>query len=203
MGSDCKSAAILLRRFESFPIQYKPVVLKQPVFLFTRGCLIMENGFIILEMTTNNFYSILGAAISAIILLCLGAFFKLPMEYKNLRGRTIYNLKYAERFYKSPEFVNPNYGEASEEYKETKSVLMENASKIKRFTYGLYRPKFLKRGVPDGEMLISVAEAIESIANGLAAGDRDKIESIAKKNIETAENIKKLLNYTDDSSAEK
>ena len=80
---------------------------------------------------------------------------------------------------------------------------MENASKIKRFTYGLYRPKFLKRGVPDGEMLISVAEAIESIANGLSAGDRDKIESIAKKNIETAENIKKLLNYTDDSSAEK
>ena len=144
--------------------------------------LISQNAAVALNLTSDNIYTLVGAGISAVILMTFGVLSKHYITYKRMKFEIMHDIAFTQKFW-----GETSYNEAKD-CENAKNILKQDCDRFLKFIETLPKGSLMRIGVPQPEVLRDIAADLMTIADSIS--EKGISEGTCEKNKAVANGIK-------------
>ena len=115
-----------------------------------------------LNLTSDNLYTLLGCSISIIILMSFGVLSKRYITYKRIKFEIMHDLSFTQKFWSEA------YCGEEKDCQNAKNILSQDSQMLLNFIENLPKGRLMCLGVPQMEVLSSIADSLMAISQSIS-----------------------------------
>ncbi len=115
-----------------------------------------------LNLTSDNLYTLLGCCISIIVLMSFGVLSKRYITYKRIKFEIMHDISFTQKFWGETCY------DEEKDCENAKNILTQDSQMLLNFIENLPKGRLMRIGVPNTEVLSSIADSLMAISQSIS-----------------------------------